>query len=93
MAMSPATPTTTGTVRGCCTRGEEEETCYTEPACSPLFFVGPLVKPIGKPDAGNRPVRFDERGQETECCHMAQATAPVLDLYEAVVVNGEFRGV
>src|ERR1700757_1697063 len=21
----------------------------------------------------------DERGQETECCHMAQATAPVLD--------------
>jgi hypothetical protein len=27
---------------------------------------------------GNRHVRF-ERGQETECCHMAQATAPVLD--------------
>jgi putative ABC transport system substrate-binding protein len=37
------------------------------------------MKLVGKPDAGNRPVRFDERGQETECCHMAQATAPVLD--------------
>jgi hypothetical protein len=36
------------------------------------------MKPVGKPDAGNRPVRFDERGQETECCQMAQATAPVL---------------
>jgi hypothetical protein len=33
------------------------------------------MKLVGKPDAGNRHVRFDERGQETECCHMAQATA------------------
>jgi hypothetical protein len=24
------------------------------------------VKPVGKPDAGNRHVRFDERGEETE---------------------------
>jgi hypothetical protein len=24
------------------------------------------VKPVGKPDAGNRLVRFDERGWETE---------------------------
>src|SRR3954462_6134259 len=24
-------------------------------------------------------VRFDERGRETGCCRMAQATAPVLD--------------
>jgi hypothetical protein len=37
------------------------------------------MKLVGKPDAGNRHVRFDERGRETECCHMAQATAPVLD--------------
>src|SRR5262249_28546562 len=37
------------------------------------------MKLVGKPDAGNRHVRFDERGQETEGCHMAQATAPVLD--------------
>src|SRR3954464_382952 len=37
------------------------------------------VKPVGKPDAGNPHVRFDERGRETERCRMAQATAPVLD--------------
>src|SRR5215212_7827764 len=41
--------------------------------------VGLAVKPVGKPDAGNPHVRFDERGRETECCRMAQATAPVLD--------------
>jgi hypothetical protein len=41
--------------------------------------VGLTMKLVGKPDAGNRHIRFDERGQETECCHMAQATAPVLD--------------
>src|SRR6201988_1136674 len=44
-----------------------------------LFSVCLTMKLVGKPDAGNRHVRFDERGQETECCHMAQATAPVLD--------------
>ena len=27
----------------------------------------------------NPHVRFDERGRETECCRMAQATAPVPD--------------
>ena len=37
------------------------------------------VKPVGEPDAGDRHVRFDERGWETERCHMAQATAPILD--------------
>jgi hypothetical protein len=37
------------------------------------------VKPVGEPDAGNRHVRFDERGWETERCRMAQATAPILD--------------
>jgi len=37
------------------------------------------MKPVGKPDAGNLHVRFDERGGETERCRMAQATAPLLD--------------
>ncbi len=37
------------------------------------------VKPVGEPDAGNRHVRFDERGGETERCRMASATAPLLD--------------
>jgi hypothetical protein len=34
------------------------------------------MKPVGKPDAGNPHVRFDERGGETGCfCD----TAPLLD--------------
>src|SRR5207253_8526147 len=40
----------------------------------------PLTKKAPyKPDAGNRHVRFDERGWETERRRMAQATAPILD--------------
>jgi hypothetical protein len=34
------------------------------------------MKPVGKLDAGNRHVQFDERGGETE---RARATAPLLD--------------
>jgi hypothetical protein len=41
------------------------------------------VKPVGEPDAGNRHVRFDERGWETERRRMAQATAPILDSTES----------
>lgn len=33
------------------------------------------MKPVGKPDAGNPHVRFDERGWETGL----SATAPILD--------------
>jgi hypothetical protein len=44
-----------------------------------LFSVCLTVKPVGEPDAGDRHVRFDERGWETERCRMAQATAPILD--------------
>src|SRR5208282_5952915 len=40
---------------------------------------GPAVKSVGKPDAGNPHVRFDERGRETERLAMPQATAPFLD--------------
>ena len=35
-----------------------------------------LLKLVGKPGAGNRHARFDERGWETGRCRMAQATAP-----------------
>ena len=34
-----------------------------------------MVKPVGKPDAGDPHVRFDERGWETGL----YATAPILD--------------
>jgi hypothetical protein len=37
------------------------------------------MNPVGEPDAGNRHVRFDERGWETERLPQAQATAPILD--------------
>ncbi len=36
------------------------------------------MKPVGKPDAGNPHVRFDERGWETG----RSATAPILDFTE-----------
>jgi hypothetical protein len=36
----------------------------------------PAIKPVGKPDAGNPHVRFDERGGETG---RANGTAPLLD--------------
>jgi hypothetical protein len=35
------------------------------------------MKPVGKPDAGNLHVRFDERGGETELPQAA--AAPLLD--------------
>ena len=44
-----------------------------------LFSVCRAVKPVGEPDTGDRHVRFDERGWETERCRMAQATASILD--------------
>ena len=47
--------------------------------CSAPLADSVDVKPVGKPDAGNRHVRFDERGGETGRCRMAQATAPLLD--------------
>ena len=50
-----------------------------KPRAVGLLPVCLTVKPVGKPDAGNRHVRFDERGWETERCRMAQATAPLLD--------------
>jgi hypothetical protein len=34
------------------------------------------MKPVGKPDAGNPHVRFDERGWETD---RSRGTAPILD--------------
>src|SRR5271157_73108 len=34
---------------------------------------------VGKPDARNPPVRFDERGRETERLAKPQAAAPFLD--------------
>src|SRR6204780_5410290 len=45
----------------------------------------PVMKPVGKPDAGNPHVRFDERGGETGCFG---DTAPLLDSTDL----GDFAG-
>jgi hypothetical protein len=54
------------------------------------------MKPVGEPDAGNRHVRFDERGWETGRCRMAQATAPIVDstvtANPGCPRNGRYRG-
>jgi hypothetical protein len=39
------------------------------------------VKPAGEPDVGNRQVRFDERGEETECCLHGPSYRASLRLY------------
>jgi hypothetical protein len=64
-------------------RGEGELLTVPKPRAVSLLSVYLAVKPVGKPDAGNRLVRFDERGWETERCRMAQATAPILDSTDA----------
>ena len=43
------------------------------------------VKLVGESDALIGHVRFDERGEETERCRMAQATAPLLDFCLRVI--------
>ena len=57
--------------------GELAVRCLSTRAQS-VVAVGLTVKPVGKPDAGNPHVRFDERGRETG--HFA--TAPVLDFLQ-----------
>ena len=53
-----------------------------------VVAVGLAVNPVGKPDAGNPPVRFDERGRETGRRHRARPR-----LYNALtVVSGQPAG-
>jgi len=47
------------------------------------------VKPVGEPDAGDRHVRFDERGWETGRCRTAQVTAPILDSTKADIEGAQ----
>jgi hypothetical protein len=50
------------------------------------------MKSVGKPDAGNPHVRFDERGRETERLATPQATAPFLDstkMKDRIVLKSE----
>ena len=45
------------------------------------------MKPVGEPEAANRQVRFDERGEETERLPQAQATAPLFDSTQAALAR------
>jgi hypothetical protein len=78
-------------------RGEGELLTVPKPRAVSLLSVYLAVKPVGKPDAGDRHVRFDERGWETERCRMAQATAPILDSTFASIWEADrdyrYRGV
>ena len=60
-------------------REVKESFTVPKPRAVSLLSVYLAVKPVGEPDAGDRHVRFDERGWETERCRMAEATAPILD--------------
>src|ERR1035437_483311 len=77
--MSLQTPSTTGAAEIAVSRGEGELLTVPKPRAVGLLSVYLAVKPVGEPDAGDRHVRFDERGWETERCRMAQATAAILD--------------
>jgi hypothetical protein len=66
-------------------KGEGESFAGQIPRAVGSLPVCPSMKLVGKPDAGNRHARFDERGWETGRCRMAQATAPILDSTEAAV--------
>src|SRR5437879_5282483 len=63
--MSLQTPLTTGAVRDCCVEGRRRVTHRAEAARGWFTPVCLTVKPVGEPDAGDRHVRFDERGWET----------------------------
>ena len=76
--------------RESCAATRRRDSCRADIACGgPLLSVGLTVKPVGEPDAGERHVRFDERGWETERCRMAEATAPILD--STILLQKSFR--
>src|SRR5438270_11847860 len=78
--MSLQTPTVIRTFQRKLYRKAKERTPLHRRRLRPGFCsVRLAMKPVGEPDAGDRHVRFDERGWETERCRMAQATAPILD--------------
>src|SRR5215831_11849096 len=77
--MSLQTPTVIRTLQRKLYRKAKERKLLDRRRLRPkLFSVCLTMKPVGEPDAGDRHVRFDERGWETERCRMAQVTAPIL---------------
>src|SRR6516162_9444068 len=85
--MSLQTPTVIRTLQRKLYRKAKERKLLHRRRLRPRLFSACLtMKPVGEPDAGDRHVRFDERGWETERCRMAQVTAPILDSAETDVL-------
>ena len=93
MAMSLQTSTVIRTLQRKLYRKAKERKLLHRRRLRPrLFSVCLTMKPVGEPDAGDRHVRFDERGWETERCRMAQVTAPILDsAIPSIRGNAAFR--
>src|SRR3982074_622755 len=77
-------------------RDEGESLTVQTPRAVGSFPVCHSVKPVGEPNAIIGDVRVDERGWETERCHMAQAAAPILDstkgdMYARSIFVSSFR--
>ena len=66
-------------------RGEGEVLTVPKPRAVSLLSVYLAVKPVGEPDAGNRHVRFDERGWETERWLQALSYRAHPRLYRTVI--------
>jgi len=78
--MSLQTPTVIRTLqRKLYRKAKERKLLHRRRLRPKLFSVCLTMKPVGEPDAGDRHVRFDERGWETERCRMVQVTAPILN--------------
>src|SRR6266568_9327803 len=95
--MSLQTPTVIRTLqRKLYRKAKERKLLHRRRLRPKLFSVCLTMKPVGEPDAGDRHVRFDERGWETERCRMAQVTVPILDSAECDIARSRmdfrFRG-
>src|SRR5712691_4829953 len=83
--MSLRTPLKTGAVRDCCVEGQRRDAHRAEAACG--WFARRV--PCGETSrrAGNRHVRFDERGMGNGALARPQATAPILDSTDSAVTS------
>src|SRR6516164_9205568 len=91
--MSLQTPTVIRTLqRKLYRKAKERKLLHRRRLRPKLFSVCLTMKPVGEPDAGDRHVRFDERGWETERCRMAQVTAPILDSAVSAVRGAQQHG-
>ena len=71
--------------RSACKRSSATSaSCECAIVAEPTSSREPVAKPVGKPDAGNPHVRFDERGRETEPLAMPQRHRALPRLYKTL---------